>query len=123
MDDLLREFRTKFDLDGWNEEEEDRLEGIAIAKLRGKGAPKKKRTAEGMYLSAMWIVEWVLTICRKQEKQEEGETVATLIGSWERVVQFTIPEMIITFAGAGLVQIIRSIYRRRARHTNLVHID
>jgi hypothetical protein len=31
----------------WNEEEEDRLEGLQIAKLRGKGAPKKKRTADG----------------------------------------------------------------------------
>ena len=49
VDDILREFK-KFDLTGWNEEEEDRLEGIAIAKLRGKGAPKKKRSAEGEYL-------------------------------------------------------------------------
>lgn len=29
-----------------DEEEEDRLEGIKILKARGKGAPKKKRTAE-----------------------------------------------------------------------------
>jgi hypothetical protein len=33
----------------WNEEEEDRLEGLQITKLRGKGAPKKKRTAEGEF--------------------------------------------------------------------------
>ena len=42
---MLRGFK-KFDLEGWDEDEEDRLETIAIAKLRGKGAPKKKRTAE-----------------------------------------------------------------------------
>ncbi|KFY05476.1 hypothetical protein V492_08515 [Pseudogymnoascus sp. VKM F-4246] len=29
----------------WNEKEEDRLESVAITKARGKGAPKKKRTA------------------------------------------------------------------------------
>lgn len=31
----------------WNEKEEDRLESVAITKARGKGAPKKKRTAAG----------------------------------------------------------------------------
>ncbi|GAB7362180.1 hypothetical protein MBLNU230_g2206t1 [Neophaeotheca triangularis] len=29
----------------YDDDEEDRLEGIQIAKSRGKGAPKKKRTA------------------------------------------------------------------------------
>ncbi|KAL5352854.1 hypothetical protein V496_10416 [Pseudogymnoascus sp. VKM F-4515 (FW-2607)] len=29
----------------WNEKEEDRLENVAITKARGKGPPKKKRTA------------------------------------------------------------------------------
>ena len=47
VEDILNEFK-KFDLEGYNEEEEDRLEAIQIAKLRGKGAPKKKRTAAGM---------------------------------------------------------------------------
>lgn len=31
----------------WNEEEEARLENVAITKSRGKGPPKKKRTAAG----------------------------------------------------------------------------
>lgn len=31
----------------WNEKEEDRLENVAITKARGKGPPKKKRTAAG----------------------------------------------------------------------------
>ncbi|MCJ1382365.1 mitochondral 37S ribosomal protein S27 [Xylographa soralifera] len=34
------------DLETWDEEQEDRLEGIALKKQRGKGAPKKKRSAE-----------------------------------------------------------------------------
>ncbi|EXJ86863.1 hypothetical protein A1O3_03817 [Capronia epimyces CBS 606.96] len=48
VEDVLAEFK-KFDLDGFNEDEEIRLESIQIAKLRGKGAPKKKRTASGTY--------------------------------------------------------------------------
>ncbi|KAI9820925.1 MAG: mitochondral 37S ribosomal protein S27 [Phylliscum demangeonii] len=34
-------------LDTWDDFEEDRVEGIQIAKSRGKGAPTKKRTGEG----------------------------------------------------------------------------
>ncbi|KFY79061.1 hypothetical protein V499_01901 [Pseudogymnoascus sp. VKM F-103] len=33
------------ELKTWNEKEEERLESVAITKARGKGAPKKKRTA------------------------------------------------------------------------------
>lgn len=46
MEDMLEEFK-QFGLEGYNENEEDRLESIQIAKLRGKGAPKKKKTAPG----------------------------------------------------------------------------
>lgn len=42
---MLRTFK-RFDLEGWDEYEEDRLENIEIAKMRGKGAPKKKRTKD-----------------------------------------------------------------------------
>ncbi|KIW93742.1 uncharacterized protein Z519_05057 [Cladophialophora bantiana CBS 173.52] len=44
VEDVLNEFK-KFDLEGFNEDEDDRLENVAFAKLRGKGAPKKKKTA------------------------------------------------------------------------------
>ena len=47
VEDVLNEFK-RFDLEGFNEDEDDRLENVAFAKLRGKGAPKKKRTAAGM---------------------------------------------------------------------------
>ncbi|KIW37601.1 uncharacterized protein PV06_10244 [Exophiala oligosperma] len=45
VEDMLNEFK-RFDLEGSNEHEDARLESIQLAKLRGKGAPKKKRTAE-----------------------------------------------------------------------------
>ncbi|KIX03513.1 uncharacterized protein Z518_07066 [Rhinocladiella mackenziei CBS 650.93] len=44
VEDVINEFK-KFDLTGFNEEEEQRLERVQLAKLRGKGPPKKKRTA------------------------------------------------------------------------------
>ena len=44
--DVLRDFKRRFDLDGLNDDEEDRLEGLEIAKMRGKGAPKKIRSKE-----------------------------------------------------------------------------
>ncbi|EKD16314.1 hypothetical protein LZ554_002794 [Drepanopeziza brunnea f. sp. 'monogermtubi'] len=34
------------DFETWDDAEEDRFEKIKITKARGKGAPKKKRTAE-----------------------------------------------------------------------------
>ena len=36
----------------YDEKEEDRLEHVAITKARGKGAPKKKKTAAGEYIFA-----------------------------------------------------------------------
>lgn len=35
------------DLETWDDYEEDRLEHLAAAKARGKGAPKKKKSAAG----------------------------------------------------------------------------
>ncbi|KAK5069856.1 hypothetical protein LTS08_006793 [Lithohypha guttulata] len=43
--DLQDDF-NKLDLITYDEDEEYRLEGIQIAKFRGKGAPKKKRVAD-----------------------------------------------------------------------------
>lgn len=54
VEDIQKEF-AKLDLVTWNEEEEDRLEGLQIAKLRGKGAPKKKRTADGEFFSPIYF--------------------------------------------------------------------
>lgn len=65
----MKEFK-KNDLETWNEEQEDRLELLAITKLRGKGAPKKKRekdskTRELHYTKGMLIGR------DSQERQEE----------------------------------------------------
>ena len=34
-------------METYDEDEENRLENVAIAKIRGKGAPKKLKSAEG----------------------------------------------------------------------------
>ena len=36
-------------MEAYDEDEEDRLEGIMLTKQRGKGAPKKKRSREGKF--------------------------------------------------------------------------
>lgn len=38
----------------YEESEEDRLEHLQIMKSRGKGAPKKKKTATGKWTSFEW---------------------------------------------------------------------
>lgn len=44
----IKDLRKAYpELETWNEKEEDRLESVAITKARGKGPPKKKRTAAG----------------------------------------------------------------------------
>lgn len=35
------------ELETWNDYEDDRLEHLSLAKARGKGAPKKKRSRDG----------------------------------------------------------------------------
>jgi small subunit ribosomal protein S33 len=91
--DIQKEF-ARFDLVTWNEEEEDRLEGLQIAKLRGKGAPKKKRTAEGEFLpvpclptgpfSTNWkyLLTWMVN--SEQERQEEKEVTHTCDWSYNK---------------------------------------
>ena len=37
----------------YDEKEEDRLEHVQILKSRGKGAPKKKKSAAGEYLNIL----------------------------------------------------------------------
>ncbi|MCJ1340392.1 mitochondral 37S ribosomal protein S27 [Bachmanniomyces sp. S44760] len=44
--DLQKVFWKKFELETWDDDEEDRLDALAVTKQRGKGAPKKKRTKE-----------------------------------------------------------------------------
>ena len=43
---MLKGFK-RLGMEGYDEDEEDRLENVQVAKLRGKGVPKKLRSAEG----------------------------------------------------------------------------
>jgi len=68
--DIQKEFK-RYGLETWNEEEEDRLEGLQIAKLRGKGAPKKKRTADSTLNQPNNSLQ-VLTISQQARKERRG---------------------------------------------------
>ena len=48
LEDLQRAFR-KHDLKIINPEQEERVENIAVAKLKGKGPPKKKKEKTGEF--------------------------------------------------------------------------
>jgi small subunit ribosomal protein S33 len=48
LEDLRRAFK-KHDFQIINEKEDDRLENITIAKMRGKGAPKKKKEKDSEF--------------------------------------------------------------------------
>lgn len=67
--DLQKDFR-RFDLETWDEDEEYRLEGIQIAKLRGKGPPKKKRTADSKF-RYLDTKEWSSYFHSNEEGKEE----------------------------------------------------
>lgn len=48
--DLERNVKKMPDaIETWDDKEEDRLEHLNLARARGKGAPKKKRTKEGKF--------------------------------------------------------------------------
>jgi len=69
----------------YHEEEEDRLEHIQIAKSRGKGAPKKKKSAAGEYSRVIvgWVgLFWADNWCREQEEGGlEKEVVGGIFGA------------------------------------------
>lgn len=71
ISDLQKDLQ-RYDLETIDEDEEDRLEDIQVAKLRGKGAPKKKRTAEGMQRV---VPGYSLSTNRAYSQQEEEEEV------------------------------------------------
>ena len=67
---MLQDFK-RFDLEGFDEEEDDRLENVQFAKLRGKGAPKKKRTAAGMVHTSLESRLNIDHIHRESSQQKE----------------------------------------------------
>lgn len=80
--DLRQAYRGKGEFGGWevrDEDEDYRLEKIRVAKMRGKGAPKKKRSAAGTYNLVIRRGEFADWARREQEVDEE-ET------GWEQVM-------------------------------------
>ena len=75
-EDLLDGFK-RFDLEGFNEKEEDRLEAIQLAKLRGKGAPKKKRSAAGEH-SPKVHDEGTTDQCYRKPEEQRQEISASI---------------------------------------------
>lgn len=75
----IKDLRKAYpELETWNEKEEDRLETVAITKARGKGAPKKKRTAAGKSIQRKRMLSGELgnaniSIYRVQEAQGQEE--------------------------------------------------
>lgn len=56
-------------METWDDDEEDRLEHLLLAKQRGKGAPKKKRTADGESHSLPCrVVTWEGILIRGAQK-------------------------------------------------------
>lgn len=46
IEDMLDVFGKRFGLEGWNDLEIDREENVQLARMRGKGAPAKKKTKD-----------------------------------------------------------------------------
>ncbi|KAL9618476.1 MAG: hypothetical protein Q9160_006795 [Pyrenula sp. 1 TL-2023] len=68
--DLVDAFKH-LDLETWDDEEEDRLESLQVRRMRGKGAPKKKRTKEGKFIATRkgeYKLEDVEVLTRKQSR-------------------------------------------------------
>jgi Mitochondrial ribosomal subunit S27 len=73
LEDLKNAFK-KYDLEVINPKEEDRLESIAIAKLRGKGPPKKQREKDGEPdLSTEVVGTLICNFSSSVEGEEEEE--------------------------------------------------
>lgn len=70
MADIQKEFK-RYDLETWDEDEEYRLEGLQIAKLRGKGAPKKKRVADSEYIEIKAINDSLILYSKQKGKEKE----------------------------------------------------
>jgi hypothetical protein len=74
----LKKAFKKHDLEIVNSEEEDRFESIAIAKLRGKGPPKKKREKDCRSHLAPTIGQLLICHCGCSIEEKE-EVIQPLI--------------------------------------------
>lgn len=78
MGDVLKEFE-KFGLAGYDEEELQRVDDVNMAKMRGKGAPKKKRTAAGKHPHLAHHV--LQTVANQSNRRASGQE-----SGWQEVM-------------------------------------
>ncbi len=71
----MKRIFKKHDLQVINASEDDRLESIAIAKLRGKGPPKKKREKDCELRSENRIDTMLIRVCATSDEGKEKEEV------------------------------------------------
>lgn len=64
----MRKVDAGADIDTWDEKEEDRIDHLNAAKARGKGAPRKKRSADGESL----LLECLASDSRVWGKMRQG---------------------------------------------------
>lgn len=80
------------EMETWDDDEEDRLEHLLLAKQRGKGAPKKKRTADGesfFYLPPGCEKEkGMLTRRRSESKKMKGKKKPAVAPAAPKALKF-----------------------------------
>lgn len=74
LEDLKMAFK-KYDFEVVNPEEEDRFESIAIAKLRGKGPPKKKREKDSEFNRRHGVDQLLIPTCACSIQAEKKEMI------------------------------------------------
>jgi hypothetical protein len=73
-----------------NSREENRLEFIAIAKLRGKGPPKKKTEKDSRYSPDVGMSVRLICACGTSVEAKEKEVVRSIIKGYSGVVVNTV---------------------------------
>lgn len=94
MADLKKDFK-KHNMITFDEDDEFHKEGLQIAKLRGKGAPKKKRTADSKYPDHTKHVPVLIFQQQVRKERRESDAIALLfhdtlymIPLYEKMIQW-----------------------------------
>lgn len=72
--------------DMYNEKEEDRLEHLQVLKAKGKGAPKKKKTADGEWILRAVDLGWWDMLIEMLQRDEGRSSEDDELATWLRVV-------------------------------------
>jgi hypothetical protein len=72
---VIQELRRAYpDWEVEDEDEEARVEGLKVKRQRGKGAPKKRRSAAGTFRCVHDWLAWILTYMHRIEETAEEKT-------------------------------------------------